>query len=160
MPFVSKALSVLDGAQKYIIAGLIVALTVTNFGWHLTQVSLDKEVLGRKNDRLSFENAQAEATVLAYTEKVKKDADNAANKAKADEDYLTLMRKYNASLLRYQANQRPTGIIDLSSTSVTTDGSNSTSESTSISITMNDASICAENTARIQAVQKWASDIK
>lgn len=157
MPFVSKALTIFSSAQKYIIIGLVVALAATNFGWHLTQVSLDKEVLGRKNDRLSYESAQAKAAVLAYEEKTKKEAADVARSKKADEDYIALMHKYNASLLRYQTNQRPTSTINLPVTPDTPDGSDGSSESTGIFITMSDANICTENTARIQVVHDWAT---
>ena len=151
----------------YLLAGATIALVATSVGWFVTDLKLDHsrslvklEKQGRKLDRTTYEKAQADAAVVALDAALKKERENAEKARKADEAYSTLLSKYNASIVRYQAAQRKTNTINMSSTSVTSDGSNFTSESTTISISIEDAGICAENTARIQAVKEWSDGLK
>jgi hypothetical protein len=105
---------------------------------------------------LNVKNAQEQAKVLDLERALEQERKDAENARKADEAYNDLLRKYNSSIVRYQASQRTPGGITLSSSSSTFDGSYERSESTIISITLDDAGICAENTARLQAVRQWA----
>ena len=152
--------------SNYVTIGLGAALLATSIGWYTTNVrltytkyELKAEKLGRKNDRLIYKGAQKEAEVKSLNKVLEVERKNVELANKADQDYSALLRKYNDSLLRYQASQRPSGGIHMSSTSTTSDGSHFTSENTEISISLNDAGICAENTARIQAVHDWAGNL-
>ena len=152
--------------SNYVTAGLGAALIATSIGWYLTDVQLNYtksalviEKLGRKNDRLAYEKAQKDAEVISLNKVIEVERKNAEEARKADEAYAGLLSKYNASIVRYQAAQRSTGKIDLSSTSITSSGSDVTSENTRISITIDDAGICAENTARLQAVKRWVDSL-
>lgn len=164
-----KIVEIYSKIRDYLLVGSVTALVMTSIGWYTTDLKLDTakvqikfEQEGRILDRTIYEKAQAEAANKAYEEKIKKDEENAKKAAKADADYNALLSRYNASILRYQASQtadRSTGSIHMSSTSETSDGSNSTRESTEILITLEDAGICAENTARLGAVRNWATGL-
>lgn len=164
-----KLIDVYSKIRDYLLAGSVVALVAASVGWYTTDLKLDAakvrikfEQQSRILDRTIYEKAQAEAANIAYEEKIKKDEENAKKAAKADADYNALLSRYNASILRYQASQtadRPSGSIHMSSSSTSSDGSHFTSESTEISISIEDAGICAENTARLSAVRSWATGL-
>jgi hypothetical protein len=144
---------------KYATGGLAAALLVSNVAWYVAwdwqKDRVVAEQRSHEKTKQNYKDAQAEATIKAYEAKVKEDEDNAKKAKKADEAYSALLSKYNASILRYEASQRAASTINLSSTSTTSDGDYQSSDSTSISITISDAQICAENTARLMAAHEW-----
>ncbi len=146
----------------HIAGGLSALLLISNVGWYIAyDLRGDKLVAEQTAHQTTIDNytlAQEKAKALALEKALEQERKDAQNARKADEAYSDLLGKYNANLLRYQASQRASGRIDLSSTSTTTSGGDSTSESTRISITLTDAGICAENTARLQVVQEWATN--
>lgn len=164
-----RIVDVYSKIRDYLLAGSVVGLVAASVGWYVTDLKLDTakvrikfEQEGRILDRTIYEKAQAEAANVAYEEKIKKDEENAKKAAQADADYNALLSRYNASILRYQASQtadRSTGSIHMSSTSTTSEGGNFSSENTEILITLEDAGICAENTARLGAVRNWATGL-
>lgn len=157
-------LQVFDKIKFYLIGGLGAALLVSNVGWYISydlkSDALNKSKWAHAETILRYDKAQKEAEALSLKAALEKERENNDKARKADEAYDTLMRKYNTSIVRYQAAQRTPSTIDLSSTSKTSDGSNTTSENTRILITISDAHICAENTARIQAVHDWAKSLE
>lgn len=153
--------------SNWVTVGLGATLLAASVGWYTTNVRLNytkselvMEKLYRKNDKLAYEKAQKDAQVKSLNKVIEVERKNAEDARKADEAYTTLLNKYHTSIVRYQASQRSTGRVDLSNTSITSSGSDVTSESTRISITIDDAGICAENTARLQAVKQWAESLK
>lgn len=159
--------NVYNKIRDYLLVGSVVALVAASVGWYVTDLRLDHtkslvqlEKQGRQLDRAIYEKAQVDAANKSLEAVLKKEREDVEKAKQADEAYASLLNKYNASLLRYQASQRKANTIDMSSTSITSDGSNLTSESTSISITITDAQICAENTARLQAVKTWTDSLK
>lgn len=98
----------------------------------------------------------AEAAVTLYKEKVRIDEENQQKAEEADVRADYWRSQYNAALLRYSKQAATEGTIHLSSTSEVTEGDYRSSDSTSILITLKDAGICAENTARLKAVNEWS----
>lgn len=124
-------------------------------GWSNTSGKLGDERAAHKADVTAFKTAQKEANDKAEATKQKLLKDAEINAKKADTNYANLLGKYNASILRYKANQsvsKPTNSDQLPST----EGSDGPSSSTFISIPIGDAQVCAVNTARLQAVHDWA----
>lgn len=147
---------------KYLSGGLGALLLLSNVTWYALYQSKENDLLeavtAHEKTKSNYKEAQAFAEKMSLEEALKKERENAENARKADEVYNDLLSKYNASILRYQreAINRQTGSVHLSSTSSSSDGSYTESENTTISITLGDAGICAENTARLQAVREWA----
>lgn len=163
---IPKLLGFLGGIHKYVTLGLLVALAFTYWQWDHASLRLAQQKqktelseLGRKNDRLAYAKAQEEAKVKSLNKVIEVERKRNEEARKADEAYTSLLNRYNASIVRYQASQRPSAGINMSSTSVTSSGSDFSSESTQISITIEDAGICAENTARLKAAHEWAGKL-
>lgn len=138
---------------------LAVLLVITNaltFGlWRHTSKELTKEVAAHASTVRRFEtaqevaNAKAEAIKQTLIEEGKREA------KEADASYASLLNKYNASLLRYQASQsRSERSSDYQLPA--SEGGYGSGQSSFISITLDDAQVCAVNTARLQAVHDWA----
>lgn len=156
--------------SKYLIYGLAVAAAVNGTGWYITSLknetlsqAVQTEKNGRLADQASYRAAAAEAKAKNL-EEVKKINEQNDRKAEVSDDRYDALRKlYDANLVQYardQATKRNSGTVRLSEHTFTTSGGDSTSESTEISISFEDAGICAENTARIQAVKDWADSLK
>lgn len=148
---------------KYLSGGLGALLLLSNTVWYISYQAKDRALSEERwahSETISnYEKAQADAALLSTQKAREEEQENARKAQQADEAYASLLNKYNASLVRYQASQRQASTIDLSSTSTTTSGSDSRSESTRILITITDAQICAENTARIKSVKEWADSL-
>ena len=152
--------------SNYVTIGLGAAFIATSVGWYMTDVRLNYtksalviEKLGRKNDKLTYEKAQKDAEVLALNKVIEVERKNAEEARKADEAYAGLLSKYNASIVRYQAAHSAPSTIHLSGSSESSDGNYTSSESTEILITLSDAHICAENTARLESARQWAKQL-
>lgn len=167
MSWISKITNFISGIQTYITIGLGITTLAAGAGWYITDLKLDtarQEVktcaAERKADQESYRAAQTEAAEKSTQEVLKKERENAKQAQEADARYAELRSKYDASIMRYkqlQTNKRPSAEINLSSTSSSADGSYSYSDNSTISISIKDADVCAENTARLQAVQEWAT---
>lgn len=148
---------------KYLSSGLGALLVLSNVGWYVGYQAIDHKLTREKwahsETVLRYENAQHEAEVASYKKVLEEERKRAEEARKADEAYSALLNKYNASIVRYQAAQRSSGTINLSSTSTVADGDYERSENTTISITIEDAGICAENTARLESIHQWAKTL-
>ena len=122
---------------------------------------LDSELLasqeGRLADRFAYQAAQAEYEANALRERERIEQENRERAEQADQEYADLLRRYNASIVRYRAEtpQRTSSGPDLSSAPSTTEGSNGPGVGSLILIPLSDAEICAVNTARLQVVRDW-----
>jgi len=138
---------------------------LSNVGWYIGYQAKDNALSEERSAHsitiLNYEKAQSDAALISTQKAREQEQQNALKAKQADEAYASLLNKFNASIVRYKASasQRPAGTIDLSSTSTTTSGSDSSSESTRILITIDDAHICAENTARLKIVHDWADSL-
>ena len=162
LPF---ATSLLRGHWKLIIGVLLLAvigmqqLRVTGL-----KSSLSAEKAGRAADRSNYERAQLKATADAYAAKIKKEAEYAKKADAADARYADLSGQYHAAVLHYQAAQRAAGKADLPQSTKGAEGSDGSGgppliPQGSILIPQADALICADNTARLEAVREWALGI-
>jgi len=126
--------------------------------------SLGAEKDGRLADRETYKRAQMEATANAFAAKIKKEAEDAKKADAADARYADLSGQYRAAVLRYQAAQRAAGKADLPQSPegpASSDGPGGFAvvPTGSILIPQSDALICADNTARLEAVRDWALGI-
>lgn len=130
-------------------------------GWQLkhTRDALKQETAAHIKDITDFKTAQADANAKAVeiqatlTKRSKDDA------TKADANYSDLLTQYRTNLLRYRANQGVAGKASNNQLSATQSGNGpgaSTELSKWLTISQEDAGVCAVNTARLQAVHDWA----
>jgi len=165
MNLVPFSLSLLKGHWKLIIGALLLTVIgVQQLRVVWLKSSLSAERAGRAADRSSYEKAQAQTAVDAYSAKIKKEAEDAKKADAADVRYADLSGQYRAAVLRYQASQREAGKADLPQSpkgSASSDGPGGLAivPTGSILIPQADALICAENTARLEAVREWALGI-
>lgn len=156
-----QILNVWNRFRDYVTAALGIGLVVTSLGWYVTDLKLDSEIEGRANDKLRYENAQKEYETRALNEKIRIENENRDRAKEADKRYSDLLGQYNSRLVRFRSAQSTNGGADLSRTPGTAESSDGPSPSTelplTVIITYEDAEICAENTARIKAVQEWAT---
>jgi hypothetical protein len=140
-------------------------LIITNvgfgLGWSHEHELLVKEQLAHKTDIQNFKTEQAVATAKAVAEKSVLQKESKANADQADANYTNLYSQYRSVLLRYQANQSGAGSTDNHQLPSAQSGngpgtSSEVSPAGTITITMDDANVCAINTARLQAVHDWA----
>ena len=148
----------------YVLGALALLLIVQTFRLQSIYAALEAERLGRTNDRNEYRRAQAEATAVALTAKLKKEAEYAARADEADTRYADLSGRYRAAVMRYQAARRAGGGTDLpgtteAATGVDGAGSGAGIPVGTILIPQDDALICAENTARLQAAHEWAASL-
>lgn len=143
-----------------VIGLLLTTNMITNTQYKHVKSQLVAEQVAHKLDNENFKQAQALADKQAKDKEELLKKESKANAEKADASYSTLLGKYNASLLRYKTNQSGTIQPDYHQlpTPQGSDGpSPSPQFSSTISITIDDAQICAVNTARLQAVHDWAT---
>ena len=149
---------------RQITLGAILALIVSNILTFTimrnTQGRLAKEQASHAQTIENFKTAQREADIRAQAirETLLKEAE--ADAKQADANYSALLSKYNASLLRYKANQSAAVRPDSSQYPATQSGDGPSASPevppAGVVISMSDAQICAVNTARLQAVREWA----
>lgn len=150
-------LALLFKEWKYVAIAVLSGLLVfTANGWSHTNKLLIEERAAHKADNEKIKDAQVEAEkkIKDVTKQLKEEGEK--NAKEADKKYADLYATYRHNLLRYKANQsvpsRPSG----SSTGSPAESPNGPSESSELSITVTDAQICAENTARLQTAHDWA----
>jgi len=124
--------------------------------------SLLAEKAGRAADRQSYEKVQAQAAVDAYAAKIRKETEDAKKAEAADARADDLAARYRALSLQYASAQRAAGKADLPQSAKAPPSSDGPGGLTivpvgSILITQADALICADNTARLEAVREWAT---
>lgn len=158
---------VVDSVKKYWMFYLPVLLIALNCGtlyeWNHTSALLKTEKAAHSTDIANFKKAQADANTAAQAEKTRLDKESKASATKADAQYSTLLGQYRINLLRYQANQsgtKPTVNYQLPTPSSGYGPGAGTIISDVpggvLSISLDDANICAINTARLSAVHDWA----
>lgn len=136
---------------------VLIAFSAFNV-WQLntTTAKFHKEQAAHAADIASFKQAQTIADNKAQAEKVILQKESKADADQADASYATLFAKYKSSLLRYtQQDNGGAGTVG-NNQLPPTEGGNGPSEGAKLSITVDDGQICAENTARLQAVHDWA----
>ncbi len=142
---------------RFYVPLLLVLLQLgTAYGWSHDHKLLVAERLAHQTDVTAWKAAQAsaESKIIATKKDLEKKSKEKADAA--DKNYTTLLAKYRTSVLRYQANQsvlsRPGGDQQPQAP----ESGNGPSTGTNISISIEDANVCAVNTARLQAVHDWA----
>lgn len=145
---------------KYWLLGLLVAIQLgTLYGWRYDHEGLIKERAAHQLDITNFKNAQKTADDKATAIKNQLQTEGKAAKNEADTNYTSLLKQYDASLLRYATH--PSGSKGPSNyqlpTSQGTDGpSQNTVLPATLTITGDDGEVCAENTARLSTAHDWA----
>lgn len=150
---------------KWWLIGLLALLNVvTGMLLYNGRHDLTVEKAAHQRDIKSYKDAQAQAedkvkeVTEQLTEKGKQDAKT------ADQSYATLNAKYRSTLLRYQTLERTSSGPGSSVPVDTTKGGNGNGGDTelpaALTISGDDARICAVNTARLQAIQEWADTLK
>lgn len=123
--------------------------------------SLSAEKAGRLADRKEYHRAQMEATAKAYAAKIKTEKAYEAEREKADLAAADLGKQYRAIVLRYADAQRAGSGTNLPQPTESTASSNGPGGPAvlpqgAILIPQADALVCADNTARLEAVREWA----
>ncbi|KKW92702.1 hypothetical protein [Sphingobium chungbukense] len=155
------SIAFLRGNWKLLLgAGIVLLLIVQTFRLQNTQAALEAERAGRTADRSEYRRAQAEATANAIADARKKEAEDAKKADAADARYADLSQQYRAAVLRYGAAQSAARQTDLPVPSASPASSDRPGGPTivpqgSILIPQEDALICANNTARLEAVREW-----
>jgi hypothetical protein len=142
----------------WLIALLLSSNGFTYWRWQVNHALYTKEVAALNAQAASFKNAQAVANAQANAERATLQKESKADADQADANYTALYNEYRANLLRYSAGQSGSqsgGNNQLQPAQ----GGNGPSTDTNISITQSDANICAVNTARLVAVQEWATTL-
>lgn len=144
----------------YLLPVLLIGINCgTLYEWQKTQGQLKTEKAAHQLDVTTFKNAQAEANKKADAERDRLNKESKASATKADANYSDLLVKYRANLVRYQANQN-SGSQSYSYQLPTAPSSDGPGASTDlppgVRISIDDANVCAINTARLTAVHDWA----
>lgn len=145
--------------QYWLIGILFLANGFTGYELKVTRDHLKTEVAAHVKDITDFKNAQADADKAAEALKITLTKESKADADKADTNYDTLLAKYRSSLLRFSSGQGNTGAGGNSQLSTTQGGDGPGADTElpkSLTITGEDAGICAVNTARLVAVHDWA----
>lgn len=156
-----------DSMVKYWYIWLIGLMLVSNSftGWELkhTRDNLKAEVAAHIKDINDFKTAQAKANEDAKQIQdtlIKRSQDDAT---KADSNYNHLLAQYRASLVRFNASQsgsKQAGDSQFPSAQNGNGPGADTNLSKGLMISMDDAQICAVNTARLQSVHDWAISLQ
>ena len=161
------AASVIKYWQYYLIATLGALLLLSYHQWQADASSLKIEKAAHVADITAFKTAQAQALVKAQAEKKALIIVSEAKANAADQNYTTLYSQYRVSLLRYKASGSTPSRPSSSEYGDTTQSSDGPSSSTVIpqptevmTISLDDANICAINTARLQTAHDWAIKLK
>jgi hypothetical protein len=140
---------------------IVVALGLAIYSCDSIKTELKNEKLAHKTDIQKFKDGQLAADNLAKQEKIRLDKQNKDKADAADKNYLTLLSQYNANLVRFKANQNLTNQSGSGQSGQATEGTSGPGKSTDLlGITLDDAQICADNTARLKVAHDWAVDIQ
>src|SRR6185503_173368 len=129
---------------------------VDHRGYHRAEVKYTAEIA-------QIKQKSAESEALAWRQKNDAEKKYRDNAQKADTNDAALRSKYDAALLRLAKAQRPTSQAGASTGPSLSQGSDGPGGSTELpeelTITFEDAKICAVNTSRLEAVHDWATSI-
>ena len=149
--------------KNYIILGLGTLFLLSLTANYVQRDMYNNCVAAREADQKAYKAEQQEAAAIAYRNALEVERKNAERAQQADAAYAALSSQYRASVLRTQAAQRTSRPTHLSATPNSTgspDGSDPSADvpeyPADITITTEDALICADNTARLLAAQSWA----
>lgn len=168
-------LTVLSGIwskfQLYIAGGLLGVCLLTSIGLAFTLQRVKVITAEREKDKIVYQDqikeiqkTQVEYKLKAVQAKAAVEKKDAQRKQEADAYAESLKSKYDALLVRYASAQSGSKVSGnhLSGPSKPSEGTNGSSESSQlpseIVIPYTDAEICADNTARLQAGNKWAQE--
>ncbi len=160
---------ILKGIVPHVVIVLFAAAVTGGVGWGITKLKLDNmelryemQVQQNENDRKAYEAAQAKATAKAQEDARLKEQKYAQIKAEQDAAYSQLLDKYRVTLMRYKAEVvgRPTGGINLPTTSAAASGAAGPSGDSLIPVPEDDLRICAVNTAKAQVAHEWVSELQ
>lgn len=148
--------------NHYILGALLISLSVASAGWYVTNLKLDSCKESRKTDKVSYEKAQAEATVI-HMKAIKAKEQVYVEKAReADASLDSLNTRYASAIRLYtEEHRRKARSTGTSSTGGSTSSDYRSSEDTELPvleviIPTSDLLICAENTARLVVARDWA----
>lgn len=152
---------------KYILAGcLALGLVFTTHEWQHTSGLLKTEKATYNTLVTNVTAASKLAQQKADAEKAQLQQQNVQKASDADANYTNLLTTYHALLLRNEATQGvrsgPSG-GQSNSPAKGVDGSGQgpiIPPITTFTMTDNDANICVENTARLQAAHTWALSLE
>jgi hypothetical protein len=145
---------------SYVLIVLLAASITCGAGWHLTKNQLKVERAERKNDKLAYEKAQADATAKALQEKIEKEREYAKIKEEQDIAYSKLLNEYRSAVVRYKAAQGSARKTYLPSNSSSPSVDAGTSTSPLVPVPEDDLLICATNTAKAQIAHEWAKSLQ
>lgn len=144
-----------------VIAALAVLFIFVGTGWYMTNNKLKWANQMIVTNEALYKQAQAEYTAKALAEKARLETENEERSKKADASYRELLGQYNASIVRYQTSQREISRYYTSTLNQAAASPAGPSQSTDVlTIPLEDAKICAENTARLSAAHDWALTLK
>lgn len=151
-------------ARRYwkvaLLAVLVLALIVQTFRLDATRARLEAESAARARDWLEYARAQAEAESESLSQKLKKEVEDARNAENAQIAYDRLRERFD-SLVRAQAARGAPGRADLSRPAAAAGVSALAAQGAgvpfgSIVLSVDDALICADNSAYALAAHQWA----
>ena len=142
----------------YIILALTLTSVVSGLGWSSTYKTLTKERAQHELVVQQFKATQKDANAKAEAKRVELEKEGIENAKKADQRYSSLLSEYRANLVRFKANQGSRSRPNSDQLQPTQGGNGPSGSTELLEITMDDAQICAVNTARLQAVREWALD--
>lgn len=115
------------------------------------------EKLAHKADIASYKTAQEQAEQRVQDTKTKLEQESKQNATEADTKYASLLSKYRLSIK--QSTQSTSSGTGSSEDDVPKSSDGPSTGSELLTITEEDADICAVNTARLQVVQEWATSL-
>ena len=151
-------------ARRYwkvaLLAVLVLALIVQTFRLDATQARLEAESAARARDWSEYARAQAEAESEALSQKLKTEAEYARNAENAQLSYDRLRERFDG-LVRAQAARSAPGRTDLPRPATAAGVPALAAEGSgvpfgSIIVSVDDALICADNSAYALAAHQWA----
>lgn len=154
----------LDVARRYwkvaLLAVLVLALIVQTFRLDATQARLEAESAARARDWSEYARAQAEAESEALSHKLKTEAEYARNAENAQVAYDRLRERFDG-LVRAKVAGGSSGRADLPRPAAPSSIPALAAEGSgvpfgSIVLSVDDALICADNSAYALAAHQWA----
>lgn len=140
------------------LTGILVAIAIV---WTAYDKGYDQAEIKAKAEISQIKEASAESEALAWRQKNDLEAQYRQKATKADNDYTALNGKYQSSLLRYAGahSARTASSSSYAVPTVKPDGTSPDTDISKIVISLEDAQICAVNTARLQTAHDWALSI-
>lgn len=161
-------LSFATGWQRYLLVGLgavSLALSGTVYVMHL---KINTVTALRTADQQAYKAAQAQAETKFLAYKTQKEKDYRDKALKTDTELDALKSQYSSTVLQLASAQRKAGLASIlhpyDSGAKGPDGPSSSSAvlanaPETLVVTVDDALICSDNTARLQKAHEWALDL-